>query len=189
MSGLEPDDANGDNDGPEEADGDLESADQAPSGADGGGNGSEQAGESLDGEVLSPDDPLTPLRLVKQFADMEGRRIGVQEGKNRVAMRALDVHEKANQRQHEFHTERLASEERGRNKSYALARVVVVYGGGALLAISVLILILLFFGSEVQSELAMTLLKEGFQALGGAGVVLLVAMGIRWLLRSGFPSR
>ena len=157
--------------------------------ANGGDGGQEEAGEVLDGEVLSPGDGQAALQLVKQLADIEGRRIGVQEGKNQVAMRALEVNEKSDLRQFEFHRERLASNEQDRKRSHTLARLVILYGGGAVLLIVALILGMAFFGDTAQSEIAMTMVKEGAKWVGGAGFIFMVATGLRRLLRSDPPSR
>ena len=148
-----------------------------------GDAGQEQTDEAISGEVVSADDAATALQLIKQIADLEGRRVGVQEGRNQVALRALEINEKSDQRQFEFHKERLASEERDSKRSHALARSVIFYGGGAAALVLALILGMAFFGNEAQSQLAMAMIEEGVEVMGGAGFIFLVAYGLRKLLR------
>ncbi|MDE2786553.1 MAG: hypothetical protein OXL37_07810 [Chloroflexota bacterium] len=64
-----------------------------------------------------------------------------------------------------------------------LARVSLVVVGGVLLALLALVLVMAFFGDARQSDLALSMLTVGGQALGGGGFVLLVAFGINRLIR------
>ena len=146
--------------------------------------------DALGGEVLhpddgreDPDDEQQPLQLVKELYELEGRRIGVQEGRNAVVMRSLEVSDRSDRRQLEFHTERLASEEREKTRAHGLARLVIMFGGGVVLLLLVLIMLMAFFGNEAQSDIAMTMIGEGGKAIGGAGFIFLVAAAVRRFLR------
>ena len=100
-------------------------------------------------------------------------------------MRALEVNENSDRRQFEFHRERIASAERGRDKSHSLARIVVIYGGLALIALVAFVLYLAFYGTEQQTQVAITMIIEGAQALGGAGFFFLIWTAIRSLIHKG----
>lgn len=134
-------------------------------------------------EVLPLAEPRRVLETLQNLVELEGRRVGVQEGRNRVAMRALDLGESADERQYRYHMERLASEERQQEKSRGLARLVILIGGGSVLTLAVLVTGMAFFGDEAQSDIALTMVKEVAKALGGAGFIFLVAAAVRKLVR------
>lgn len=143
----------------------------------------EEGKEPLDGEVLPPDDLPQALQVIKELSEIESRRIGVQEGRNQVAMRALDVNESSDQRQFQFHMERLATDERDRTASRTLAKSILKYGGGAVGLLIALIIVMAFFGDARQSDIATAMIEKGAEALGGAGFIYLIAAGVRRLLR------
>lgn len=143
----------------------------------------EEGDEPLDGEVMPPDELPQALQLIRELSEIESRRIGVQEGRNQIAMRALDVNESSDQRQYQFHTERLAADERDRVRSRELAKSILKYGGGAVGLLAALVIIMAFFGDSRQSEIATTMIEKGAEALGGAGFIYLIAAGVRRLLR------
>ena len=155
-----------------------------------GGNGDEprKEDEALDGEVLRPGELPQTLQLLKDLSEIEGRRIGIQEGRNQVAMRALEVNENSDKRQFDFHMARLATRERDGERSRALASTVLGFGGTAVVAVIGLILGMAFFGSPDQKETAALLIEKGINALGGGGILLLIAAGLRRLLRTTPPS-
>ena len=63
-------------------------------------------------------------------------------------------------------------------RGYQLARLIV----GGFAAVLLLLLYMVFFGSEAQVGNAMKILSEGAKALGGAGVVFLVYSGLKRLI-------
>ena len=161
--------------------------DPEPDGGDvelGDSNEPNGPGTALERQNQPTEEFLEALHVVKKLAELEERRIAVQEGRNQVAMRALEVNENSDQRQFQFHTERIASEERGRSKAQGLARTVVIYGGGAAILLVAFVMLMAFFGNEAQSSIAMTMVREGAKAIGGAGFLFLLAAGVRRLLRS-----
>ena len=136
-----------------------------------------------------PDNASQPQldQLIETFskiADLEGRRIGVQEERNKVAMRALEVSENSDRRQFEFHSKRLESEERGRDKSHSLARDVLRAVGFGVATILALVLGMAFFGGTEQSNIALDLMRDGGKAVGGGSALLLLVAGLRHLMRS-----
>ncbi len=163
-------------------------------GARGPDEGSEEQ-QGLEGEVQPSDErsddaggDQQPLQIVRELYDLERRRIAVQEGRNSVAMRSLENSDQSDRRQFEFHTQRLASEERESLRAHKLARLVLVYGGGLVLLVLIFIMLMAFFGNADQSEIAMTMIREGAKAIGGAGFIYLVAIAVRRLIRPVPPS-
>ena len=63
----------------------------------------ERDDETREDEVQSPAEPLQVLKALRHIIELEERRVGVQEDRNRVAMRALEVSDSADQRQHNYH--------------------------------------------------------------------------------------
>ena len=143
----------------------------------------ERDDEIREDEVQPPAEPGQILRALGNIIELEGRRVGVQEDRNRIAMRALEVSDGADQRQYNFHLESLAAEERQKDKSRSLARLVIMIGGGSVLALAALVTGMAFFGDEAQSHIALTMIKEVAKALGGAGFIFLVVTAIRRLMQ------
>ena len=143
----------------------------------------ERDDEAREDEVQPLDEPRQVLKALRHIIELEGRRVGVQEDRNRIAMRALEVSDSADQRQYNFHLESLAAEERQKEKSRSLARLVITIGGGSVLALAALVIGMAFFGDEAQSRIALSMVKEIAKALGGAGFIFLVAAAIRRLMQ------
>ena len=143
----------------------IRNDDAEPTGPDEEGDG------PLDGEVMPPDELPQALQLIRELSEIESRRIGFQEGRNQIAMRALDVNESSDQRQYQFHTERLAADGRDRVRSRELAKSILKYGGGPVGLLAALVIIMAFFGDSRQSEIATTMIEKGAEALGGAGFI------------------
>ena len=143
----------------------------------------ERDDETREDEVQPLDEPRQVLKALRHIIELEGRRVGVQEDRNRIAMRALEVSDSADQRQYNFHLESLAAEERQKEKSRSLARLVIMIGGGSVLALAALVIGMTFFGDETQSRIALAMVKEVAKALGGAGFIFLVAAAIKRLMQ------
>ena len=143
----------------------------------------ERDDETREDEVQPLDEPRQILKTLRHIIELEGRRVGVQEDRNRIAMHALEVSDSADQRQYNFHLESLAAEERQKEKSRSLARLVITIGGGSVLALTALVIGMAFFGDEAQSRIALSMVKEVAKALGGAGFIFLVAAAIRRLMQ------
>ena len=156
--------------------------DQAPDSA-GPDLPAERDDETREDEVQPPAEPLQVLKTLRHIIELEERRVGVQEDRNRIAMRVLEVSDSADQRQHNYHMEGLAAEERQKEKSRSLARLVIMIGGGSVLALAALVTGMAFFGDEAQSRIALTMAREVAKALGGAGFIFLVAAAIRRLMQ------
>ena len=156
--------------------------DQAPDSA-GPDLPAERGEKPREDEVLPLAEPLRVMETLRNIVELEGRRVGVQEGRNKIAIRALELGESADQRQYNYHMERLAAEERQKEKSRGLARLVILIGGGSVLTLAALVTGMAFFGDETQSDIALTMVKEVAKALGGAGFIFLVFAAIRRLMQ------
>ena len=151
---------------------------------DGSDDGQEDDSSAGLGDLVDTHVPSGFLEILKDAAELERRRLETQKERNKIAMRALEVSENSDRRQFEFHKEKLATEERARDKSHSLARMVVKFGGGAVLLLVVLVIAMAFFGNNEQSEIAMTMIGVAGKAAGGAGFIYLVAAAVRRLTQS-----
>ena len=156
--------------------------DQVPDSA-GPGLPAERDDDTREDEVQPPAEPLQVLKTLRHIIELEERRVGVQEDRNRIAMRALEISDSADQRQYNYHMESLATEERQKEKSRSLARLVIMIGGSSFLALAALVIGMAFFGDEAQSRIALTMVREVAKALGGAALIFLVAAAIRRLMQ------
>ena len=139
---------------------------------------------SVEGDLVHPDNSPNVLEVIKDIVEVERQRVGAQEARNKIALHALEISENSDRRQFEFHKEKLATEERAREKSHSLARTILRFGGGAVLLLVVLVIVMAFFGNEEQSRIAMKMIEVAGKAVGGAGFIYLVAVGVKRLIRS-----
>jgi len=116
-------------------------------------------------------------------AQLETRRINMQESRNPIAMRAIEASDAADRRQFEFHNERIRSEERSRDKKHSLVRMLMVWGGGFMIVMVLLTVGAALFGTEHQSSIAMQMIAESAKALGDAGFIFLVIAGVKRLIQ------
>ena len=139
--------------------------------------------ESAGGELVDADDISNVLAVIRNVAEVERRRVEAQEARNKIALRALEVSENSDLRQFEYRKEKLATEERAREKSHSLARTVLRWGGGAALLLGAFVISMAFFGNEEQSRIAVEMIEVAGKAMGGAGFIYLVAVGMRRLTK------
>ncbi len=118
-------------------------------------------------EVVSADD----RQLVAEMASVQREKI-------ELAGRFLEVSQQENQRHYGFLSRQLDVQDAQNKRGYQLARLIVV----GFAAVLLLLLYMVFFGSEAQAGNAMKILSEGAKALGGAGVVFLVYSGLKRLI-------
>ena len=147
-------------------------------------NGQEDSSTQDLGELVEPHGPSGFLEVLKNVAELERRRVSAQKERNKVALRALEVSENSDRRQFEYHKEKLATEERARDKSHSLARMVLMFGGSVVLLLLILVIGMAFFGNQEQSSIAMTMIGVAGKAVGGAGFIYLVAAAVKRLTRS-----
>ena len=90
----------------------------------------------------------------------------------------MEIGQQENQRHYAFLSEQLKVQEEQNKRSHRLARLII--GGVGLVLL--LLLYMVFFGSEAQVGKAEKILTEGAKALGGAGFIFLVYGGLKRLI-------
>ena len=120
-------------------------------------------------EVASADD-----RQYNLAADI----VAIQRERNDLAGRFLEIGQQENQRHYSFLSEQLKVQDERNKRAYRLVWLIV--GGVGLVVL--LLLYMVFFGSEAQGGKAEKILTEGAKALGGAGFIFLVWGGLKRLI-------
>ena len=115
-------------------------------------------------------------RTVDKLCALEHQRIESVNRRTDVALKAIEATEAADKRQFEYHLEKLRTsvQERSENRRSVLKLVWMI--GGVLIFVTAFILLMSFFGSDTQQDVAMTILRTVATGLGGAGVI--------WMLRA-----
>jgi hypothetical protein len=126
---------------------------------------------------------LFPRALISQLAEIERLRIESADKRTQLGLEAIKATDAADQRQFNFHMERLKREDDDRCRRHALAKGIFSVGGVVLTALASLLLGMIFWGTPDQSGKAYTLIKEAAKALGGGGFIVLLIQAVRWLLR------
>lgn len=124
---------------------------------------------------------LELFSLVQQQLDIERHRIESHDRRTEIAREAIQAGNTADERQYNYHMARLESAERADQRKHLLAKQVFAGAGIIFTAPMVLLLWMLFFGNEDQTETARELLGAIGTAVGGGGVLLLLAHATRRL--------
>jgi len=120
-------------------------------------------------EVVAADD-----RQYNLAADI----VAIQRERNDLAGRFLEIGQQENQRHYAFLSEQLKVQDEQNKRAHRLVKLIVGGVGFVLL----LLLYMVFFGSEAQVGKAEKILTEGAKALGGAGFIFLVYGGLKRLI-------
>ena len=115
---------------------------------------------------------------ISELAEQERQRNANQL---EIAMRGLEILEITEQREHDLSVKRLEASNVQHQRRYGLGRLIVIIAGVAifvLLAMLGLVAAMAFWGDPEQSQTALTMLSYGFAAIGGGGILLLIALGI-----------
>ena len=136
---------------------------------------SDDTGNGGEGEVFAK----SLVAAITDFAEQERLRSAAQR---EVALRSFEVAEKAEQLQHELSLRQVEAENERDRRRHRLAVYVIILLAGVPLALLTLVVVMAFFGNERQSQIALNLLGIVGTALGGAGVVFLVAFAINRLV-------
>lgn len=112
---------------------------------------------------------------ITDLAEQERLRTAAQ---HEIALRSLEGAEKAEQLQHELSLRQVEAETERYRRRYRLVIYALILLAGVPLALLTLAIAMAFFGDERQSQNALNLLGIAGTALGGAGVVFLVAFVI-----------
>jgi hypothetical protein len=127
---------------------------------------------------------LFPGTLLQQALDVERQRIDSANRRTDVALQAVKASDESDRRQFEFQMEKLHSDDRASIRRDGLAKVVVVGLGIFGVGVVVLFLVMAFFGSPTQSQIALDILGKLAIGGGGYGVIAGLVNFTRRLLRN-----
>ncbi|MCY4541758.1 MAG: hypothetical protein OXB95_05100 [Rhodobacteraceae bacterium] len=122
--------------------------------------------------------------VIERAVSLEHKRLEVQQERVKILRQIVEATESADKRQCQIQSERLASEERITNGRRSLIRIVIVFGGIALIAMMSFVLGMAFFGSDNQAHTAIQIIAEGAKAFGGAGAIFLIWTAFGRLFRN-----
>lgn len=120
---------------------------------------------------------------ISNLAEQEQQRVSVQR---EIALLGIEAAERAEQRNFDLSLKQIESEDAQHGRRYGLGRLVVIFVGIAFLAallLAGLVIAMAFFGSESQTETALTILSYGVAAVAGGGAVLFVVYFVNILSR------
>lgn len=120
-------------------------------------------------EVVAADD--------RQY-ELAAELIELQRERHELARRFLEIAQQETQLDYDLSSKELEIEDEQNKRAHRLVRLIVGGVGGVLL----LLLYMVFFGSEAQVGKAEKILTEGAKALGGAGFIFLVYGGLKRLI-------
>ena len=124
------------------------------------------------------------LELFDQLVQIERERIQLMDRRLDVALQAVQASDAADQRQYEYHKQRLESNERLAKARLSLGSRMAAGVGVAAVLFLFAVLYMMFFGTSEQGDRAQTLLTWFFTALGGGGLFVAAQRVARWLMKS-----
>ncbi len=139
--------------------------------------------ELIPPDASESDDDQLPLPLIDEMIELERERIDSTNRRTDLTHRALELANDSDKRQFDYAMERLKSNERRDLRVDKRASSVLLYGGIALVLFIALVMIMLFWGNDAQSAIALSLVTTLFTAVGGGGVMLAVVGLMRRLMR------
>ena len=146
--------------------------------------------------AATPDQPgsngdgteITPAGAIEVFAKMASAMSEMAEQERQrnanqleIAMRGLEILESTEQREHALSVKRIEASNVQHQRRYGLGRLIIIIAGVAvlfLLALLGFVVAMAFFGNPMQSQTALTMLRYAFAAVGGGGILLLIALGV-----------
>ena len=94
------------------------------------------------------------LELFERSLDLERQRLDIQDRRTEVVSEAIRAADEAHKREHEFHMERLRSADADRARRFSFGKQIAM-GTGAFATVLIAVLIyMVFWGSEQQSQTA-----------------------------------
>ena len=152
-------------------------------------------GEANPEPERNPDNDLVPRRSppstdsvqgelwpISALLELERKRIDSQDRRAAVARRAIEASDAADQRQYDYHVEKLRRDDEARTRRHdsGIRLLWALFGAGLLLA--GLFFWMIFFGDDAQRTVALDILETVGTGLGGFGIVWFLWNGIRRLL-------
>ena len=150
--------------------------------ADTGDNNKPEQELILPDDSEAEDDQLPLPFSLDEMIELERERIDSTNRRTELAHRALELANDSDKRQFDFAMERLATDERRNLRLDNRAGSVIRYGGLALVAFLALIMIMLFWGNDAQSAIALSLIATLGTAVGGFGFFYAVIRLVSWLM-------
>lgn len=126
------------------------------------------------------DDPRQ-LDLFRKSLEVELRRIESHDRRTELGHAFVKMQDTADERQYNFHTEKLRYDNERSARLYSLARNLFGVGGLFSVIYLAFVIIMMFYGTPDQQKSAETLLRYTAAAIGGGGVVYLLGRIARWL--------
>ena len=115
---------------------------------------------------------------ISDMAEQERRRSDIQR---ELALRSFELAENAAQLDHDLSIRQIKATDAQHRRRYELGRRGINFVGlGFLLLMALvgLIVAMAFWGNPMQSQTALTLLGYGFAAVGGGGILFLIAYAV-----------
>ena len=120
-------------------------------------------------EVVAADD--------RQY-ELATELIELQRERHDLARRYLEISQQETQLDYDLASKEIEIEDEQNKRSHRLVKLIV----GGVGVVLLLLLYMMFFGSEAQVGKAEKILTEGAKALGGAGFIFLVYGGLKRLI-------
>lgn len=127
---------------------------------------------------------LFPSALFQQALNVERQRIDSANRRTEVALQAVKASDESDRRQFEFQMEKLHTDDRASLRRDGLAKAVVIGVGIFGAAVVALFLIMAFFGSPTQGQIALDILSKLAIGGGGYGIIAGLVNLVRRLLRN-----
>ncbi len=113
-------------------------------------------------------------RAFRELVALEHKRVDSADRRTEVALKAIEASSAADERQYNYHLEKLRTTMADRNERRRTVSRIVWTMGSAGAVVSGFLLLMLFFGTDAQRATAMDLLRTVLTGLGGAGILWLV---------------
>lgn len=130
-----------------------------------------------EGNLVPEDDPLqdvqAPLTSEHLEAVLSIERERIERDNRQVAIheKTLEYSDAQDKRQADFHTERIRLRDASDRRRISLVARTLAIGGGALLLVVGLFLYMMFWGSDEQASMAMSVIEKLAIGIAGWGVV------------------
>jgi hypothetical protein len=134
-------------------------------------------------QVLPPTafDPRQ-LELLREALDVERERIRSTDRKTEVFRSAIEANVASSKQQFEFRMAKLDKEQEIDRSRLALAKTIVYIGTALASALGIMLIYMMFFGSEQQSALAEKLLATIVTGIAGFGFIYAATAAFRALV-------
>jgi hypothetical protein len=117
-------------------------------------------------------------QFIREILDLERQRVASTNRRTDVALRAIEAGDASDKRQYEYHVEKMRQNSKVRtDHNRSIFKLLWAVFGSIGIA-GALVFWMLYFGTEIQREVSVSILRNIGTGLGGAGVL--------WLFRAAF---